>query len=170
MPIWPFRRSGVDEDAERLLQAVTAASRRPDFFGPGRVPDTLEGRIELMTLNAGLALLRLRAEPGTDALAQRFVDKLFRALDAGLREAATSDTAVPKRMARIAGEFYGRIQAYEAALGDASAMELAIQRNILPRDAAAYGGPLAAYATGLAARQAAMPLRALFAAEGWSAS
>lgn len=167
MPGWPFRRSRVDEDAERLLGAVTAASRRAEFFGPGRIPDTLEGRFEFLTLNAGLALLRLRAAPGADALAQRFVDKLFRSIDAGLREAATSDTAVPKRMAKIAGEFYGRIQAYEAGLAEPAALKAALARNILGADAA-YSAALAAYAIALAARQAAAPTTALFAPEGWS--
>jgi cytochrome b pre-mRNA-processing protein 3 len=167
MSIWSFRRSRVDEDAERLLQAVTAASRRPEFFGPGRIADTLEGRLELMTLHAGLALLRLRAEPGAAALTQQFVDKLFRSFDAGLREAAIGDTAVPKRMAKVAAGFYGRVQAYEAALADVPALEAAMLRNVLREDAAAYAKPLAEYAAKLAAWQAKSPLQALFAAEGW---
>ena len=51
MPIWPFHRSRADEDAESLLAAVTQASRRPALFGEGRIPDTLEGRFELMTVH-----------------------------------------------------------------------------------------------------------------------
>jgi cytochrome b pre-mRNA-processing protein 3 len=69
MPVWPFKRSKADADAERLLDAVTQASRQPALFGEGRIPDTLEGRFELMALNASLALIRLRAAPGVARMA-----------------------------------------------------------------------------------------------------
>ena len=95
---WPFRPSRADLDADRLLDAVTQAARRPVFFGEGRAPDTLEGRLEVMTLHAVLALIRLHAEPVAAPLAQAFADKLFRQFDAGLREAAVGDLTVPKRM------------------------------------------------------------------------
>src|SRR5262245_44603762 len=116
MPIWPFSRSRAAEDAAALLEAVQAASRRPAFFGPGRVADTLEGRFELMALNGALALIRLKAEPGAEPLAQDFTDLLFKSFDAGLREAAVGDLSVPKRMRRLAGDFYGRLNAYSGAL------------------------------------------------------
>src|SRR5262245_60256184 len=78
MPIWPFKRSKADADAARLLTAVTAASRRSDLFGEGRAPDTLEGRFEIMSLGASLALFRLRADQNLAPLSQAFTDKLFR--------------------------------------------------------------------------------------------
>src|SRR5262245_29059216 len=130
MPIWPFQRSRADEDAERLLAAVTDASRRPAFFGEDRVGDTLEGRFELMTIHGALALIRLQGEPDAEPLAQAFADHLFSMFDAGLREAAVGDTAVPKRMHKLAGDFYGRLDAYGAALSDPSALEAALARNI----------------------------------------
>jgi cytochrome b pre-mRNA-processing protein 3 len=172
MRIWPFRRSRAEEDAERLLAAVAAASRRPDFFGENRVPDTLEGRFELVTLNAALALIRLRAAPGAEPLAQAFADRLFRYLDAGLREAGVSDTAVPKRMHKLAGSFYGRLDAYSRAFADIAglegALEGALSRNVWRVESHPFAALLAAYAADAARRQAAAPVAALWDPAFWA--
>jgi cytochrome b pre-mRNA-processing protein 3 len=116
MAIWPFQPSRADRDAQRLLAAVMQASRRPALFAPGRIADTLEGRFEAVALYGALALIRLRADPGAAALGQEFTDRLFRALDSGLREAGVGDLVVPKRMRALAGAFYGRLDAYGAAI------------------------------------------------------
>jgi cytochrome b pre-mRNA-processing protein 3 len=171
MAIWPFRRSKADIDAARLLTLVTSASRKPAFFGAGRLADTLDGRFELMTLNAVLALIRLRAEDGAGPLAQAFTDQLFRQFDAGLREEGVGDTSVPKRMHRMAGAFYGRLEAYAAALGarDGDGLAAALSRNALGADGHPYAPALAQYALTAARQQAQAPLDALFSAEGWPA-
>jgi cytochrome b pre-mRNA-processing protein 3 len=169
MPIWPFRRSEVEMDAQRLLDAVTVASRRPAFFGDGRISDTLEGRFELMTLHAALALIRLKGEPSRAELAQRFTDLLFRFLDAGLREAGVGDLSVPKRMRALAGSFYGRLEAYASALtaGDEGALRAALGRNILGDEEGPFAVPLAEYAIATGRRHKAEPCERLFAAPAW---
>jgi cytochrome b pre-mRNA-processing protein 3 len=167
MPIWPFQRSRADDDAERLLSAVTQASRRPAFFGENRVPDTLEGRFEMMTVHGALALIRLIGDPGAQPLSQAFTDKLFSAFDAGLREAAVGDTAVPKRMHKLAGDFYGRLDAYRSCLSDVAALEAALARNIWRLPSHPFAGTLAAYVAKTARAQAGAPISAMFAAEGW---
>lgn len=167
--IWPFRPSRAQADADRLLAAVTQISRQPSFYGEGRIPDTLEGRFELMTLHAALALIRLRAEPGAEPLAQDFTDKLFRQFDAGLREAGVGDLSVPKRMRKLAGEFYGRLDAYAAPLGagDQPALQNALARNM---GAELFATALAAYAFAAKARQAAEALENLMRFDGWPAA
>lgn len=170
MAIWPFRTSRADRDAQALLETVTAVSRRPAFFGEGRIPDTLEGRFEVMALNGALALIRLRAEPGAEPLAQAFADKLFRHFDAGLREAGVGDLTVPKRMRKLAASFYGRLEAYAQALdGDAEALGLALARNALSNEQHPFAARLAGYAAAARETQAASPLAALFSTNGWPA-
>jgi len=169
MSIWPFSRNQAKSEAARLLEAVVAASRRPEFYGPGRVPDTLEGRFELLTLNAALALVRLKAAPEAAGLAQGFTDRLFRHIDSGLREAGVGDMTVPKRMRRLAGGFYGRLDAYAAALAAPEALGAAIGRNILGDGGdPVFAGRLAAYAADLAARQAGTPPAALTEPDAWA--
>jgi cytochrome b pre-mRNA-processing protein 3 len=171
MPVWPFTPSRAEADAARLLRAVEAASRRPAFYGAGRVADTLEGRFELLALNAALALLRLRAEAEAAPLAQAFTDRFFRSIDAGLRESGVGDLSVPKKMRGLAGAFYGRLNAYAEALAtsDQAGLTEAIQRNIVEADAAPFAPALAAYAVEAWRLQAAAPLEALFSGDNWPA-
>ncbi len=169
MRLWPFRSSQAAIDADRLLACVAEASRRAEFYGPGRIADTLDGRFELMALHAVLALRRLRQDPAQTRLSQLFTDKLFRHLDAGLREAGVGDLSVPKRMHKMAAAFYGRLNAYDLALQDGrAALEAALTRNAL-----AGAGDLASALAGYVERAAAgiegRPVHALFVADAWPA-
>jgi cytochrome b pre-mRNA-processing protein 3 len=168
MSIWPFKRNQANSDAEQLLAEIVSASRQPAFFGVRKVSDTLEGRFELLTLFAALALIRLRASPEAAPLAQAFTDQLFRHLDSGLREAGVGDLTVPKRMRRLAGDFYGRLDAYAAALQDRQALAAAIARNILGEGAdPAFAAFLADHARALAARLAEQPVSAMARSGVW---
>lgn len=173
MAVWPFRRSPrAEDDATRLLAVVTQISRQPAFFGEGRVPDTLDGRLELMMLHGALAMIRMRADPANAPLSQAFADALFQQFDDGLREAGVGDTAVPKRMHKIAGKFYGRLDAYSAALaaGDSVALPAALHRNVFEGRDSPFVEILAAHMAATAALHAASPLDGLFRLDGWRAA
>lgn len=167
--VWPWGRSKARTDAARLVDIVSGVSRRPSLYGPGRIADTLEGRLEALMLHAGLAMIRLRDEPEAAPLAQAFADALFRHIDSGLREAAVGDLAVPRRMRKIAGQFYGRLEAYTTALAPAEtgALEAALTRNILGPEAAGFAPALAAWASEARRRLAEAPVSALFHASVW---
>jgi cytochrome b pre-mRNA-processing protein 3 len=171
---WPFRPSRARVDAEKLVSTVSQISRQPGFFGEGRVPDTLEGRLELLTLNACLVLIRLGQDPNVATLGQSFTDILFRHVDAGLREDAVSDQAVPRRMRRIASSFYGRLGAYSEAVAnaDVAALESAIARNMFGAAPGqnAFSQTLATYALAAATGQREAPVEALFRLDGWPAA
>lgn len=117
---------------EALHEQVVTAARHPAFYTDYGVADTFDGRFELMTLTAGLALQRLNAaeEPGP-SVAQDLVDTIFVHLDSGLREMGVGDLAVPKRIKALAGAFLGRSAAYDAALREGGdALAEALSRNI----------------------------------------
>jgi|CXWL01.1.fsa_nt_gi cytochrome b pre-mRNA-processing protein 3 len=166
-----FSRPRAQQDGERLLQTVIEVSRSPVFFGEARVPDTLEGRFELMTLNAVLALIRLRGAPGVEPLAQAFTDQLFRHFDAGLREAGIGDLTVPKRMRQLAGSFYARLSAYSGAIDrqDQLGLEPALSLHILGSHGAHFAAPLARYVTDIAVWHASISVAALLTPVGWPA-
>lgn len=157
--------------AQALLASTTRISRAPGFFGADRVADTLEGRTEMVMLHAALALRRLRTEGSTDPLAQAFTDVFFRHLDAGLREAGVGDLTVPKRMKKLAQSFYGRLNAYAAALdsADQPALAAALRRNILRQDQAGYAARLAAYAHAQADALNAAALADVISGAAWQA-
>lgn len=121
------------EKIEALHAAIVSAARSVAFYRDAGVPDTFEGRFDLLTLHLCLVARALRAEPapGPD-MAQDLIDCAFRHFDANLREAGVGDLTVPKRMKVLASAFLGRSTAYDDALRqqDASALALALQRNL----------------------------------------
>jgi cytochrome b pre-mRNA-processing protein 3 len=126
------RRKSIRDAAERAYRLVVEQARRPVFFAECGVPDTLDGRFELVCLHAFLYLYRLKSErPRAKALAQAFFDTMFDDLDRALREIGTGDLRVGRELKRMAQGFYGRICAYDSgiAAGD-TALGAALARNL----------------------------------------
>ncbi len=113
-------------------QAVRAA-RLPLYYAVWGVPDTLDGRFDLVGLFAAVLIRRLRTEskPGP-ALAQAVFDAMFADMDTNLREMGVSDMAVGKRVREMWEGFHGRAVAYEAALStdDEARLAEALARNV----------------------------------------
>ena len=161
----PFRRNPVRDAAERAYGLVVEQSRRPEFFTALGVPDTLDGRFEVICLHAFLYLRRLKTEGApAAALSQRFFDTMFADFDRSLREIGTGDLSVGRQIKRMAEAFYGRVRAYDDGLdGDDAALRAALARNLY---GTAAGAPdqlarAAAYLRRQAAELAAQPLVSL---------
>lgn len=163
----PFRRNPIRDAAELAYGTVVAQSRRPEFFTRFGVPDTLDGRFELVCLHAFLYLRRLKDEGApAAALAQRFFDTMFADFDRSLREIGTGDLSVGRQIRRMAEAFYGRVRAYEDGLaGDNAALCAALARNLYGTATAMHEqlAPVAAYLRREAASLAAQDAGALLA-------
>jgi cytochrome b pre-mRNA-processing protein 3 len=123
-----FKRPRPDERPATLYRLAVAAARQPALYEHFGVPDTIEGRIEMVMLHVGLVMSRLSADTNRE-LQRALSEAFFADMDASLREIGISDVAVPKKMKAIASAFYGRLKAYEAARGEAELVE-ALQRNV----------------------------------------
>jgi cytochrome b pre-mRNA-processing protein 3 len=134
-----LRARGNRRVIEVLHGRIAAAARNPALFLPPYVvPDTLEGRFDLLVLLATLVVRRFESlpDPGRE-IAQGVVDCLFQHLDSGLREMGVGDLAVPKRMKKLAGDFGGRSAAYRETLEKGrEAFAGALARNIYGSDVA----------------------------------
>lgn len=131
---------------DQLHGRIVAASRRPALYVEFGVPDRYDGRFEMVTLYAGLALRRLTGLSGIGTeLAQELADSVFRHFEVALREIGVGDVAVPRRLKRMAEAFYGRNKAYADALDDDDLDRLAaaLARNVYGV-ADASGAPAAA--------------------------
>ncbi len=167
----PHERAGFD-----LYTAAVTAARAPWPYGPGvGVPDTLDGRFDLIGLFVSLVIRRVRtdADPRAGALAQAIFDAMFADMDITLREMGVSDLTVGKRVKRMWEAFHGRARAYEAALDteDGAALQAALLRNIWRVEPgedgaaahAAGAAALASHARGVAAALASQGFAALVA-------
>src|SRR5438477_5424361 len=126
------RRNPLQKAAELAYRRVVDQARQPGFFIDGGVPDTIDGRFELICLHAFLYLHRLKREQKRAAgLGQRFFDTMFGDFDRSLREMGTGDLSVGREVRRMAQAFYGRVAAYESGLaGDDSVLQPALARNL----------------------------------------
>src|SRR6185295_12932633 len=116
-----------------LYGAIVAQARDARFYGPYQVPDTVLGRFDLIVLHLSLLLRRLRAgDAAMRALAKGVFDEFCRDMDHNLREMGISDQGVPRQMRRVGEAFYGRAQAYDAALvpPGSDALAQALARNV----------------------------------------
>lgn len=129
-----LRRRGRDERVGfELYGAAVAAARDPYLYTELRVPDTLDGRFDMVGLHAFLLIDRLTAEPprGPD-LAQAVFDAMFSDMDVNLREMGVGDLSVGKKVRAMWEAFHGRAAAYTPALraGDRAALGAALVRNV----------------------------------------
>lgn len=131
-----YERAGFE-----LYKAAVDAARDPLLYERFGVPDTVDGRFDLIGVHVFLLIQRMRAasEPGPK-LAQAVFDAMFSDMDFNLRELGVSDMRVGKRMKAMWEAFHGRALAYEAALASAddAVLAAALTRNVW-RDAAEPG-------------------------------
>jgi cytochrome b pre-mRNA-processing protein 3 len=155
--LWPFNHFRSPRRSPRgTIQAIygmiVAQAREPLFYKHLDVPDTVDGRLDLLILHLWLVLRRLRGVTAGAQLSQALFDLFCEDMDANLREMGVGDLAVPKRMQKVGEAFYGRTAAYDLAWQDGEPrLAEALQKNILNGQHPASAGRLAAYAAGVAA-------------------
>jgi cytochrome b pre-mRNA-processing protein 3 len=164
-----FRRNRQQNAAELAYRRVVDQARQPGFFRDIGVPDTIDGRFELICLHAFLFLRRLKGEsPAAAQLGQRFVNAMFADFDRSLREMGTGDLSVGRQVKRMAQALYGRIEAYESGLAGGDAMlNAALARNLFGtvQAAAPTLDAMAGYVCGEARRLREEPTARLLAGE-----
>jgi len=142
-----FRRNAQATTISTLYGMIVAQARLPCFYRDYAVADTVNGRFDLIVLHLALVLDRLAAADSLQRLGQGLFDRFCQDMDDNLREIGISDLKVPKEMRRMGGAFYGRAQAYRAALdaSDNAALVAALGRNIYGDEQVPAAPRLAAY-------------------------
>jgi cytochrome b pre-mRNA-processing protein 3 len=126
-----FRRSARSDTISALYGTIVAQARLPCFYRDYAVADTVNGRFDLLVLHLGLVLNRLE-ESGLRELGQALFDRFCRDMDHNLREMGVGDMSVPREMQRLGEAFYGRTQAYRAAIAadDREGLATVVARNV----------------------------------------
>ncbi|MDA9473203.1 ubiquinol-cytochrome C chaperone [Bradyrhizobium sp. CCBAU 65884] len=154
--LWPFNhfrkpRLTPSGTIEAIYGMIVTQAREPIFYRDLGVPDTVNGRFDLLLLHLWLLLRRLRtvqgAIAGASELSQALFDRFCEDMDDNLREMGVGDQTVPKRMRAFGEAFYGRVQAYDQAIeAGGEALAEAIRKNILNGTDLVQARRLAAYA------------------------
>jgi cytochrome b pre-mRNA-processing protein 3 len=115
--VFGFRRRRFERVGFVLYGHAVTAARAPFLYRDLGVPDTLDGRFDLVGLHVFLLVRRLEAEPPAGHhLAQAVFDAMFSDMDVTLRELGVGDLSVGKRVKAMWEAFHGRARAYQAAL------------------------------------------------------
>ncbi|HEV8262593.1 MAG TPA: ubiquinol-cytochrome C chaperone family protein [Burkholderiales bacterium] len=127
-----FQAQRFQAEGRALYRQLSERARRPILYTGYGVPDTIDGRFEMLCLHAYALFHGLKGKGAdADALGQVVYDAMFADLDGSLRELGVADLGVGRRIKIMTEALNGRIQAYDQGLatGDAE-LEKAIRRNV----------------------------------------
>jgi cytochrome b pre-mRNA-processing protein 3 len=123
-----FMPSLADPVVARLYSICVVQARQPVFYQKFAVPDTVDGRFDMLLLHVWLVMRCLGRHP---QVKQQLFDLMFADMDRSLREMGVGDMSISKKMRPMIQAFYGRAQAYEKALGgNGDALTDVLQRNL----------------------------------------
>jgi cytochrome b pre-mRNA-processing protein 3 len=128
-----FGRKRWERTGFALYTEAVRAARDPYFYAELGVPDTMDGRFDMIGLFVFLLIDRLHKEGRSGAeLAQAVFDAMFLDMDMTLRELGVGDMAVGRRVKAMWEALNGRSRAYEGPLasGDVSGLAEALARNV----------------------------------------
>ncbi len=133
-----LRRNPPKTTIQALYGVIVAQARLPSFYAGYGVPDTVDGRFDMIVLHLFLLTRRMAGESGpAGALGPALFDRFCVDLDHNLREMGVGDLTVPRRMKAYAEAFYGRSEVYgkSFAADDRAALSAALARNVFGREA-----------------------------------
>lgn len=165
------RRRGDERVDIAFYAAVVAQARQPGFYAALGVPDTLDGRFELIALHVVLVMRRLKGQgEAADRRARRLYEVMIDEFDTSLREMGAGDTGIGRRVTTMLRGMHGRIIAYDQALADADPrhLEVALDNNLYGTVRAvdpAHLAAMAAYARATAAALESVPVERIVGGE-----
>lgn len=114
---WLTRSRDRRRTARSLYGSIVTRARQRVFYEAWGVPDTLQGRFEMVVLHLALVLGRLRPE-GADGerLARALNEEFVIDVDDCMREMTFGDLRVPREMKRATAALFDRHNVYLAAL------------------------------------------------------
>jgi len=118
-----------DQTALPLYTAIVAQARLPHWYDPGTVPDSVDGRFDMIATILTFILLRLEGEPDTAEPSARLTERFVEDMDGQLRELGIGDIVVGKHIGNMMGMLGGRLGAYRTALADGT-LGAALVRNL----------------------------------------
>lgn len=122
-----------------LYNQIVAKAREPHWYIEGQVPDSIDGRFDMVAAILSLVLLRMEEDKALAQdmayLTEVFVDDM----DGQLREVGIGDMIVGKHIGQIMGAVGGRLGALREALADTAKLDEVILRNIYRSETADAG-------------------------------
>ena len=118
-----------------LYDSVVNAGRDPSWYVEGHVPDTIDGRFDILSALLALVLIRMeREEEQTRAASVLLTEIFIDDMDGTIRQIGIGDLMVGKHVGKMMGALGGRLGAFRDAIAQGEGFEGPVVRNIF-RDA-----------------------------------
>jgi cytochrome b pre-mRNA-processing protein 3 len=122
--------SPAPREGEPLYAAIVERAREAHWYVEGGVPDTIDGRFDMIAAVLSMVLLRLEDDRETAAsLSASLAECFIEDMDVQLRQQGVGDIMVGKHIGRMMGMLGGRLGAYRDGLA-AGDIGPALIRNV----------------------------------------
>ena len=128
-----FKKKKYETISHNIYQKIVTFSRNKIFYTNYNVPDTIDGRFDMLILITIIVVYRLsKIKNEGIELSQKIFDTVFKDLDFSLRELGAGDVSVANNMKKLISSYMGRQKVYVEAFKnkDEEFLALAFKNNI----------------------------------------
>ena len=112
-----FNKRQDSSEIKIFYDNVVSLARNEDLYTKGGVPDTIDGRFELIILHCHLFIKKLISSGNEEKLfSQNLINYMITDFDRSLREIGVGDLSVGKKIKFMVSAYYGRANAYDKAI------------------------------------------------------
>ena len=104
-----FSRDKANAGMRPLYQAIVREGRQIAWYEEGQVPDSLDGRFDMIAAIFSLVMIRLEKEPELNQQVAWLTEIFISDMDGQLRQIGIGDMVVSKHVGRIMGALGGRV-------------------------------------------------------------
>ena len=128
-----FKKKKYETTSNDIYQKIVKFSRNKIFYTKYKVPDTIDGRFDMLVLITIVTVFRLsKIKDEGIKLSQNIFDIVFKDLDYSLRELGAGDVSVANNMKKLISSYMGRQKIYLKAFknDDEKFLAKAFKNNI----------------------------------------
>ena len=127
-----FKKRQDCNEVKIFYDNVVSLARNQDLYIKGGVPDTIDGRFELIILHCHLFIKKLISSGNEDKLfSQKLINYMVTDFDRSLREIGVGDLSVGKKVKFMVSAYYGRANAYDRSIkGNNNTLGDALNKNL----------------------------------------
>ena len=125
-----FSRENPNIVMQPLYEAIIGEGRRPGWYENGGVPDSLDGRFDMIAAIFSLVLLRLETDGDMEQETAWLTEHFVQDMDGQLRQIGIGDMVVGKHVGKMMGALGGRLGAYRDAFAGRQQLEEVLTRNL----------------------------------------
>ncbi|WP_374127245.1 ubiquinol-cytochrome C chaperone family protein [Sphingomonas sp. 28-62-11] len=116
-----------------LYDAIIAEGRAEHWYIDGAVPDTMDGRFDMIAAILAFVLLRLETDSTAAEPSARLTEQFITDMDNQLRQSGVGDVGIGKYVGQMMSMLGGRLGAYRDGLAAGDLLP-AIKRNLYRGD------------------------------------